>query len=376
MIKNFKLHIQGTDFISFIKEYLIVAFLLATIWSRILSHSDLSLLIANSLLAIAGIVGIISMLFQGRKQLFIYIVFLLICWLFELLINEGKQYYDFTDLINTVFFFGIAYLFFTGSRNYKIYGLLYYFVSLYFFITVAVLKTSYRGLLADGNSYNYISCYVILYFSIYAFALLSNGKKIGYIDSVLLVVVCLYCYGRTGIISSLLYALGFAFIKIYEKRMKWFTYFLIGGAIILLFVFSNRLVTAVLGSANFGKFAIYGLDLNGRQEIWGAFMRDTMKNIITFFAGANPLERSAEGNLHNSFLLMWASFGFLFFIVNLIVIIKYTASKIKSKEYYLLLVVWTFFFRAFFDKMMFRWYGEIIMFTLVFATIMVERNKP
>lgn len=303
-----------------------------------------------------------------------YLAFLLICWLFEFLINLGKQYYTFADFSNTLFFFGVAYLFFTGKKNYKLYKLLYYIVSLYFFITVVVLKTSYRGLLADGNSYNYISCYVILYFSVYAFALLSNGKKIGYMDSILLVVVCVSCYGRGGIASALLYALGFAFIKIYEKRMKWYTYFLVGGAIILLFIYFNKIVTAVLGSAYFGKFTTYGFDANGRQVIWSTFLRNNLKNIITFLVGANPRESYIDGNLHNSFLMMWASLGFVFFVVNIIIIFKYTAKKIKSKDFYLLLVVWTFFSRAFNDKMMFRWYGEIIMFTLVLETIMAERS--
>lgn len=345
---------------------IIALFFGSTIWARILSHSQLSLHVASLLLSVAGVFGLISLLADEKRNCLLYLAFFVLSWVFVFSIRVGDNFYDYVDFLNSLFFIGLAYLLLKESKEVLLFRLLYYVVVLYFFFEIVVLKKPIRGLLADGNTYNYISCYIILFFSIYALSLLKNNKKPGYFDSAILVVTTVYAYGRGGIVAAAFYIVGFVFVKLYEHKRKPYIYFLI-LAVMIIFLFNyQKIVMLVINNENLQKFMIYGFDTNGRSEIWGKYLWLSRSSFVNFIAGADPLKVFSEGNLHNSFLQMWASMGFVFAVINIVLLIVILRKKLVNHELYYALVLCTFIVRALTDKMMFRWYGEIIMYYCIF----------
>ena len=71
---------------------------------------------------------------------------------------------------------------------------------------------------------------------------------------------------------------------------------------------------------------------------------------------------------------MWATMGLLFSVVNIVLFIKCIVNAAKNSQYYYLLIMVTFFVRAFFDKMMFRWYGEILMYYFILNMLVSKKN--
>ena len=104
-----------------VSEILIVLFLLATMWARIFTHSDQALSVASILLTLAGLVGLVQITMDKYVSAFIYILFMVISWLPGFLLKEGGAFYTLTDLINSIFFFGIAYMIKSDQMNYKIF---------------------------------------------------------------------------------------------------------------------------------------------------------------------------------------------------------------------------------------------------------------
>lgn len=349
----------------FIIDASLFLFLISIICARILFHSNLALTIAIVCLAIVGLLGLYKIIEDKNKYCIAYVIFMLIMWGVVAFFKNGHQYYQAKDIINTLFFIGVSYLLLTTQKNYIPYRILYYFVSCFFLIEIVVLKKPIIGLLADGNTYNYISCYVIVFFVIYALVLLKAGKKPGIIDSVLLVGVVMVSFGRGGIISGVFYALGFAMLKLYEKRSKPYTYVFIMSIVSVGTLFFHRLVSMVLSDERLAKFAQNGLDSSGRDYLWKTFLSRSGESVYSFFLGADPEQIRPDGNLHNSFLQMWASLGFVFFIVSVLLILICIVKCVQNREWYFLLLLGTFFLRAFTDKMMYRWYGEIIMYYCV-----------
>lgn len=349
-------------------------FLLSLVFARILSHSQLSLMVAITFLTIVGLFGLYKMVVDKNIYCLSYTLLFVISWSIIEFFKNGSQYYQLKDLSNSLLFLFIGYLLLTTQDNDKLYRFLFYFVSCYFLITIVILRKPIRALLADGNTYNYISCYALFFFIVYALIRLKNNKGPSIVDSFLLIAVVVVAYGRGGIATGAFYAVGFVLIKLYEKRRKFYTYALVVLAVISGVFCLDSIVSRVLADARLEKFALYGLDTSGRGYLWKTFLSRTGESLYSFLLGADPQLIRPDGNLHNSFLQMWASLGFVFFIVNIVLLIMCIVKGIQNKEWYFLLVLGTFILRAFTDKMMYRWYGEIIMYYCVMHLMITKRG--
>ena len=366
------IEIHFPEFYTIIVDGSLFLFLSSTVCARILFHSQLSLSIAIGFLVIAGLIGLYELFKDRNKYCIAYSLFMAIMWGVIAFFKNGNQYYQLKDVCNSFLFLGIAYLLLTTQKNYYSYKLLYYFVSSYFLIEIVLFKKPIKDLLADGNTYNYISCYVLVLFIIYAFILLKNNKKPGILDSVLLISVVLVSYGRGGIITGSFYTLGFVLLRLYEKRSKPYTYVLVMGAISLCVLYFHKIVSLLLNDARLAKFAQNGLDTSGRDYLWNTFLLRSGESFYSFFLGANPELIRPDANLHNSFLQMWAALGLVFFIVNVFLVIICIVRGIQQRELFYVLLLVTFVLRASTDKMMFRWYGEIIMYFSIMRLLIDE----
>ena len=201
-----------------------ISLLISIIIARILSHSSLSLMASSVLLIVAGIIGLIKLIVDNYLPCVLYAAFLVVSWFSVFSLNWGNYYYSCTDFFNSIFFMGFAYMLITCNIKVVFFKIPFYFVSLYFIIKIVVLNSSIRELLADGNSYNYISCYIVFFFVLYSIALLENDKVPGIIDSLIFVVPIVFSYGRGGIVTAIFYLMCFLLIKLHEKRTKLFAF--------------------------------------------------------------------------------------------------------------------------------------------------------
>ena len=96
-------------------------------------------------------------------------------------------------------------------------------------------------------------------------------------------------------------------------------------------------------------------------------------NIGSFFIGGTP-SFLIDGNIHNSFLQMYAIFGLLFFVTNVVIIIKMFIRDIKCKDFQSLIISVTFFVRCMTDRVLFRGYGEIAYFFIIFDYLCNEKT--
>ena len=370
---NHLIEIQKVNISKTIIDTSLFLFLLSLIFARILSHSQMSLVLAIMFLTLAGLIGLCKMIVDKNIYCWSYTLLLIVSWSIIEFFKNGSQYYQLKDLGNSLLFLFIGYLLLTTQDSDKLYRFFFYSVSCYFLITIIIIRKPIRVLLADGNTYNYISCYAIFFFIVYALIRLKNNKEPSVLDSFLLVAVVFVSYGRGGIATGAFYVAGFIMIKLYEKRKKYYTYVFVVLAVIGGVFSIDSILSRILTDERLEKFVIYGLDTSGRGYLWKTFLSRSTNSIYSFLLGADPQLIRSDGNLHNSFLQMWASLGFVFFVVNIVLLIMCIVKVIQNREWYFLLVLSTFVLRAFTDKMMYRWYGEIIMYYCVLRLMIGDK---
>ncbi|MBP5368799.1 MAG: hypothetical protein J6Z01_10145 [Bacteroidales bacterium] len=246
---------------------------------------------------------------------------------------------------------------------------LFIFVMVSILVKLLLFDTPIREFMLDESSYNFISVLALLYFGLYCLTLIKNNKPLSLKDGFLFLVVCCLAYGRGGIISALCF-LGLLLVyKFYNARISANKKVLIGFLVLLSIIFFHSLLLDRLSDYEiFGKFKKMGMESNGRADIWLKFINNSFSSFKDFILGANPAKIFTEGNLHNSYLQMYANFGFVFFISNVfitILILIYYSRK-RSRNIWLLILFVTFIVRALLDRVCFRGHCEILYFYFIF----------
>lgn len=362
------------DIPNLVEDIVVSAFLFFTIYSRMFAHNEDTLELASNCLIVAGTIGILRMLRDRNSRIFLYIIFTLCCWGISFFYRLGEWIYDIRDISNTIFFMGIAYSFVKKNPRIWLYASAYYFTVIYVFLQVVVWGKSYRSVMVDGNSYNYISAFVVFLYCLYVFAQEKRGRHPSIVQNAIFAGILLITYGRGGIITAFIYGLLFIYLRLYEGKKKVYTYALAAGCLFAVFFSRDFIIGYFIEGGALNKFLEYGLNSNGRLVLWETYLKNCVSGVSDFIFGANPVLLRPDANLHNSFLQMWASLGFIFFSVNIILMICESIRAIKGKRYYYVIVFIAFCVRAFTDKMMFRWYGEILMYYYVFGYLL-DRNR-
>ena len=355
---------------------LLLAFLVSTIWMRVLSNSAFSIQVAQFILIACSVAGTLLILKDFNTFALLYLINMILTWAIIRILKSVDYFYRLEDIIGSISFFCIAYIMYRTNSSMVISRLVYILLSIYFLIETVVLRTSITGLLADGNSYNYISCYMIVFFAIYSFTSLHKNHEPSIIDILLFITVCIAAYGRGGILSAAVYGIGYVSIIQGRIREKPQIFIITIFVIFLSLLFSSYIIDFFDMQGSFDKFEKLGLDSNGRFEIWSRYLQMCRASLYDFILGVDAARINVTANLHNSFLQMWSALGFVFFITNCLLIAISLAKKLANREYFFILVGIVFFVRAFTDKMMFRWYGEILMYYIIIDFFMgLKKNS-
>lgn len=299
---------------------------------------------------------------------FLYILLFIVSWFIELIFKPEWQY-SFDYFVYSVSYMLVAMFLVQWSQQVFALRVLFIFVMVSILVKLLLFDTPIREFMLDESSYNFISVLALLYFGLYCLTLIKNNKPLSLKDGFLFLVVCCLAYGRGGIISALCF-LGLLLVyKFYNARIGANKKVLIGFLVLLSIIFFHSLLLERLSDYEiFGKFKKMGMESNGRADIWLKFINNSFSSFKDFILGANPAKIFTEGNLHNSYLQMYANFGFVFFISNVfitILILIYYSRK-RSRNIWLLILFVTFIVRALLDRVCFRGHCEILYFYFIF----------
>ena len=356
-----------------IKEQIINSFLIVTLLmffiTRVISNSSLMLTVSNLCVVAIGMIGLFWIFLNKDIYIigytFLLIVFCIICDLIKTEWSYGS------DCVFSVMFIGIAYCLYSIKVNSKLFGMLFYFVCMYFVITILVMHVSFRNIIIEGTSYNYISVIAIFYYTIYELAKIKNNGEPGIIDTIILLIVCVLGYGRGGILTAFITALLVGIYKLYVNKARKRMYLLLliaFGVLYFILPYIQQMLTMLNA---FGKFERRGLE-DTRDDMWREYIVLCSKNFSDFFFGVSPIKFNYSGNMHNFLFQMHATFGMPFFIITIYLIIKSILKCVKEKQTWLLIIISCFLIRCFTDKVMFRGFGEIILYYFLFKTIKIN----
>lgn len=264
-------------------------------------------------------------LIQGKLKFkfsfFVTFIFLLITGLISLFINHNLSLLSYIILfsylgisilfLRTKFILELSYIPFILNSGY----LIFYFL----------LHKSLVGAFAE-QSVNYVSI-TILYSLIFIYVAQYQNNKAN--NNYLLILVGIFLSvlagGRGGCISlALLFGLTYmnSFFHPTKNEIV-INIFVLVSIVSLLFYYLIVVgdIFALLGSG----FSERGMDSNGRTLIWGLYLFKCLSNPKSFLFGV-PIEEAIPieifPHLHNSYLMNYANFGLLCFLVLLIIYVK------------------------------------------------------
>ena len=338
------------------------AFLFLTSFIFLFRYNHSMFILRFAFLVVGALIGYLKC-FTGKGELLCIILFALgmtVLWLLSYLAQDGYTNYSPTDFLYSICYLGISVLVLQSTYDHMV------SLGIFVFTAFSILLQILRGVNYDAillaNSRNFISVLLLSSLLLYYISCHDKKKPILVTPVLLYFLISIYAKGRGGIIVSGLLSLGlllYKYSRIGNKKLKGLLGLLIGIVIIVTVFYFLQTEKYVSISINegFSAFKDRGIDSNGRREIWLTFLSNNKLGIIPFLFGSNASMTRADGNLHNSFLQSYASFGIVGFIALLILIIH---AFFKGILFAGLLL------RAFTDRVFFQGYCELYLYYFVF----------
>lgn len=317
------------------------------------------------LMVSAGILGFLTYFLINfkNKKMVLYIFLLVSSWILSIMLKRDG-YYETNYFIYTISFMGIGAGLVSHRQNIMVYRFLFYGAYAYILYRVLIKGVDIRNFLQDGSSYNFISVFGLFFLGIYCIVQTQNGIQINVVQTLLFLILTIISYGRGGIVTGITFTGLFIIFKFlkgneYKKLM-----FIISGFIVLV-LFSERILLFISTSALFGKFRIYGYTSMDRIKMWTEYLQNSRVSMLDFLFGSNAELIAADGNLHNAFLQMYNSFGLIFTIITIGIIVSAEIYFIKEMNYNMLIISITLLLRSVTDRVFFRGVCEVLLFAII-----------
>lgn len=222
--------------------------------------------------------------------------------------------------------------------------------------------------LIDGSR-NYISAYLILFYIYYMYASYINNKKLNLIYPIFIVVACIFLYGRSGIILSLL---AFVISILKSGGRAKITIFTVCGLMVIV-MFYDQLMTILLNSN-----LSHGVETerSGMLEQYFSSIR-TAKDLlfgVDLFQCCSLIIKF-EGNPHNSFIMMHSRFGIFPFLVIIGFYVLQLYKGILIKNIYLNTLLLIIFMRYFLDTIGFFGPVDFILLSIAISIFGNQASK-
>ena len=340
-------------------SYLICVYLQQTV--KGVPHIQLFI---NLFIVLGGISSIIWHLSKNKKQKWLlYMIGAFGSWLVVYIIRPTWRY-GLNDIIFTICYMGIGLNLAKERHSTGLYKGLAYFVMGALLLRIVVFGEPIREIITF-SSYNFISVLAIFYLVLAIKVQIRNGGDISKLEVILFLLLTLFSYSRAGIMIGAIFTALFLCDWLAHSRRTSMKVMLVFSGTSILLIFFGQLWGMLLQSGLLNKFASLSFSSNGRAEIWEAYIRSCFSGIVNIICGGDP-SCIAEGNMHNSFFQMNAVFGFPFLCVNIYILLKMLYRYVKCKEYPLLIITITFLIRCLTDRVLFRGYGEVAYFFIIF----------
>ena len=239
-------------------------------------------------------------------------------------------------------------------------------------ILLKIVQGVDKNQLLLANSRNYISILLLSTMLLYYISCLDKKKSVSILPAIIYLFINMYATGRAGIIVAIFLLIGvlfYKYISVRRKNVKILIGFLGIISIFALCVYILNLDNAIilrLINTKFSAFAQRGYDSNGRFEIWSTFVNNNNKSIGDFLFGSDATLAMGDGNLHNSFLQCYASFGILGFVLVIALTIRAFFGGIHKKAFFWLILFGGFILRAVTDRVFFQGYCEVYLYYFLF----------
>ena len=353
---------------------LIAAYLILNLYMRFIKNNVFSRGLCIVFLILGSIPGLVLLVKKNNKKTLAYLCVLLLSWCCTFNFKNGV--YDFKDLIYTICYIGMASLFLYTKPKSNIFMWIFYLSLIIVMGKYIYIGGQFREILIDESSYNYISVILIAYFGIYYILRFNEKKEIRIIHTFILFIICLLAYGRGGIITSA--SLFFmtvskeTFVRKMKKEKALFLIVMISIAVLI----TPKLIDFIQIHGLLGKFTNKTISNEVRLLYWKDYLFASSESLGKLMLGADPFLIRYDGNLHNSFLQMYAYFGMPFFLMNVYLLIKVAIKLMVEKDYYKLILLTTIVLRGMTDKTMFRGITEIVYFYYIFEYfVMLNRAE-
>lgn len=360
------------DFINKIGDFCLYAFLLLTTYIFLFRYDHTMFLIRYVFLIGGALIGYGKCLLGKNKFQFpvFFAIGLSFLWIISVLGQGGYQNYEISDFLYTICYIGLSVLVLQNQYSHIISLGLYGITSAS--ILIRILQGVNKNLILLANSRNFISILLLSTMLLYYISCMDKKKPILVTPVLLFFYINIYATGRSGIVVSGVLTIGlliYKYFSIENKRLKTLMGFLIAIVLAVVCIYIMNLDESILSrfiNTNFSAFIARGTDSNGRYLIWDTFLENNKRSVASFIFGSDASLAMMDGNLHNSFLQSYASFGILGFIVFVALVIKSLISGFKRKEYLFLILFAGLALRALTDRVFFQGYCELYLYFFIF----------
>ena len=367
-----KLRITKKANIDNIKTICLSIFFFMTVVIFLYQYNSMMFGLRYGFMLIGALLGLWSCL-RGRVKFYRPLVLLgvlFLCWGICYLGQNGYLNYSFSNLLYSFLYIGLS----ITLLNNKYSHISTVFILVFATITVLlrILQHVNMNHILLANSRNYISILLLLPILLYYISCHDKKKPIYIIPVILYFYISIYAVGRGGIVSAGFLTVTLCIYKANHiknkagRRIIWF--FILIIAITMAIYLSNfdALVLNKILNTNFSRFFLKGTTDVSRQTVWAAFFKNNMRSLGTFLVGSNVELARYDGNLHNSFLQAYASYGLIGFLVLLSLIIRSAVQSIRQKDTLFLILLIALSFRALTDRVFFQGYCEIFLYYFIF----------
>lgn len=305
-----------------------------------------------------SVLAVFSVFFESKSPLVkIHYLLFMVAFVFVLLVSNFVANYQTSRLIyfslNLVLSISIGLL--LSERKIVVRNLVVRFYCGFLFLCLVItclamldgqLPYIYLQDKLLGFSYNYISGYLILCFSLYCAYFSKGGMVIPYgrLNSIVIIVFCFLLYGRSGILfSSILSFLVFIYNSNNVQRLMLLSLFSI--VIMLSLIYSEKVLELLfqtkfsegVESPRFGMLKEYFSLIDARSLFFGVSFFD-MKTIIPY-----------DYNPHNSYIYLHSTIGVLGLFVPFLILLKASFYR----EPWFTIFIFVYLLRGMFDSILF-----------------------
>lgn len=281
------------------------------------------------------------------------------CYIFQENVN-----YSIKDFLRSLCYIGMSVLLLKNQFSTKIALMLYYAI-----VGIVLLKICYYGsvnFVILTGSRNYISVLLMFFLFFYYVTKYKSGKEWSLLPAISFFILSVVAIGRGGILTSGFLLLSLLFYKLRGVRYGYKKYFYV-----LIIIFMCLFLVFIVDIADlFPRFQSNGVVDGARLTIWQTYLNNNLSSIKDFIFSSGVELATKErwrGNLHNSFLQAYASFGLLFFIVLICTIVSSFVKGVKNKKYLYCILFIGLILRSFTDKLFFTGYCEIYLYFFILS---------